>query len=104
MSMKVLGTRAGQPSFDALADAIDDAQRLDRLSPVTVVAPSARAAIHLRRVVPRRIGERRGRFGIANVTFVVLSRLAANLAEDDLVAEGRRPLTRVAIGAACRAE
>jgi RecB family exonuclease len=93
----------GEDAQRALCDVVVAAQELDRFAPVTVIAPTSRSAIVLRRALARDVAERTGRAGVANVTFVVLRRFCHEIVGDALVSAGRRPLSRIALEAACRA-
>ena len=79
---------------DELLAFIRRLQRDDPLRPVTVVAPSNYALLSLR--------HRLGRFGIANVRFMVFPRLAELLGAPALSALGMRPLTPIVNSAAVR--
>ncbi|MCU1494368.1 MAG: nuclease family protein [Acidimicrobiaceae bacterium] len=92
----------GDEAFTALKGVIGAAQADDRLAPVTVVAASARAAIHLRRRFAS-VWLGPARAGLANARFVVLSDVVEALGEEPLLAAGRRRLTRTALLAAVRA-
>jgi len=85
---EVLQISALTPSdADELLAFIRQFQRDDPLRPVTVVGPSNYAHLSLR--------HRLGRSGIANVQFMVFSRLAEFLGAPSLSAQGMRPLTPV---------
>jgi len=98
---QVVRVRIGGASRRALTDAIASVKRSDALAPVIVLTPTARSAIHLRRVVAsERLGP--GAAGVANVTFVTADRLAEALGSSALELAGRRHLTRSVLHAACR--
>ncbi len=86
--------RISPTDADELLAFIRRIQRDDPLRPVTVVAPSNYALLSLR--------HRLGRFGLANVHFMVFARLAELLGAPALSAQGRRPLTPIYSSAAVR--
>ncbi len=86
----------GKPARDALAEAIGSAKRDDPLAPVTVVVPTTLAGVELRRYFAARTS------GIAAVEFVTLRRLADRLAMPSMLAQGRRPVNDMIVGAAVR--
>ena len=79
---------------DELLRLIRSIQGEDSLRPVTVVGPSNYAHLSMR--------HRLGRFGIANVRFMVFPRLAELLGAPSLAARGRIPLTPVVNSALVR--
>jgi RecB family exonuclease len=94
--------RYGTAAFEAIASSLEKCRRQDPTAPVTVVAPSARAARALRHrlaVRPRRDGLG----GLVNVRFLQLADLAEEFGGQVCRLDGRRPLTRAALGAAARA-
>lgn len=93
----------GEPSFAALAREVGAAQAGDALAPVTVVCPSARSAVRFRHRLAWRVRRPGGGRGVANVRFVTLAELMAELAGARARAGGCQPATRVALTAALRA-
>ena len=71
------------------------AQQGDPLAPVTVVGPSVYSNLTMRQEL--------GRYGFANVRFLVFPRLAEFLGAPSLASQGRGPLTPVLENAAIRA-
>jgi ATP-dependent helicase/nuclease subunit B len=88
----------GPPALDALAGLVAAAQGDDPLAPVTVVVPSAPAAVSVRRALGRRSGR-----GLANVRVLALPQLAELLATGPEATDGRPPLTATRATAAVRA-
>lgn len=87
----------GHQAFTALADVVAQRQAADRLQPVTVVAPSATAALSLRRSLARR-------GGVAAVTLTSIEALAEQVAAPIIAAEAidvgvDRPLVIAAVRA-----
>ncbi len=90
----------GDAAFAALGEVVDSFQAGDPLAPVVVVAPNASSRSQLGARLARRasaVG------GLAGVRFVLVAELARALGEESLLAQGRRPLTRVALLVAVRA-
>jgi hypothetical protein len=75
----------GAPAIEALTAAVGASKAIDPLAPVTVVVPSALAAVTIR----RRLVNRGGIIALDTVTF---PGLAARLAAARLAADGRKPL------------
>jgi RecB family exonuclease len=94
--------RYGAPAFEALAATVDEFKCGDPMAPVTVVAPSARAARALRHRLAAR-ARPDGARGLANIRFFVPADLAEEFGGRVCRRGGRRPLTRAALGAAARA-
>ncbi|MDA8391826.1 MAG: PD-(D/E)XK nuclease family protein [Actinomycetota bacterium] len=86
MTGTVLWLSSAREATVALADVVRNAQGEDPLAAVSVVAPSAYAALWLRRELPRRCPGGRG--GLANVRFGTLDELAATAAGPVLAARG----------------
>lgn len=83
----------GRAARDVLFTLIANAQREDRLEPVTVAVPSPYAGLSLRRALGR---DR----GLVNVRFLALARVAELLGAPYLAEPDRRPLTpAIALGA-----
>lgn len=85
----------------ALERVVRDRQAADPLAAVTVVVSSLRIGHSLRHRLARRSTDD-GRAGIANVRFVTLADLADDLGGTACRGDGRRRLTRSALGAAAR--
>jgi ATP-dependent helicase/nuclease subunit B len=94
--------RHGPDAHRLLADAVRAAQGDDALAPVTVVVPSSRAGLSLRRLLAAGDGAGGSR-GIANVEFSLLGDLAYRIGGPVLSADQRRPLTDAVLRAAVRA-
>lgn len=92
----------GPDAFAALGDEITTLQGSDPLRLVTVLVPSARAAVSLRHRLARTSRPDGGR-GIANVRLVTIAALVEELAGGAEASSGRSPATRAIIGAAVRA-
>ena len=90
-------TAYGRPAVDVLAGQVQNAKGGDPLAPVTVIVPSNYAAVSTRRALAGRPG------GVANVTFLTLSRLAERLGAASLAAAGRRPVSTPVLAQAVRA-
>ncbi|HEX2383725.1 MAG TPA: PD-(D/E)XK nuclease family protein [Acidimicrobiales bacterium] len=86
----------GAPAVEALIAAVGAAKSTDPLAPVTVIVPSALAAITVRRRLA-------GRTGIIAVDTVVLPGLATRLAGTRLATDGRQPITGLQSAALARA-
>jgi hypothetical protein len=86
----------GAPAVDALLAAVSAAKAADPLAPVTVIVPSALAAVTVRRRLA-------SRGGIVALDTLVLPGLATRLAGKRLAADGRRPLTGLQSAALARA-
>jgi ATP-dependent helicase/nuclease subunit B len=105
---------AGSVSTLPRAHAIRELDRLiaevqsdDPFHPVTVLTPSAKVAIHVARALTARRSagsSSSGRFGLVNVNFVTLARLAEELGTPALRQRSLRRLTRTALTAAVRSE
>src|SRR5580658_7557451 len=80
----------GHRATDALYAAVQRAKGSDPLAPVTVVAPSAYAALFVRRALGAGSGPM-GRRGIANVSCTTVDKLARQLGVPVLAARGLRP-------------
>ena len=91
-------TPFGRPALEALAAVVAEAQGDDPLAPVTVVVPSAPAAVSVRRALGRRSSG-----GVANVRTLALPQLAQLLATPLASAGKRRPLSPTRIAATVRA-
>ncbi len=89
-------TAYGRPATDALAGQVQAAKGGDRLAPVTVIVASNYAAVSTRRALAGRPG------GVANVTFLTLSRLAERLGAASLAAADRRPVSTPVLAQAVR--
>ncbi len=98
----ILMVAYGPAAVGALGGAIRAAQADDPLAPVTVVIPSAHAAVSVRRHLAR-LPHEDGRAGLTNVSWVSLPQLADLIAGPRLVADGRPSLTPVMRRAAIRA-
>ncbi len=94
--------QCGSEAHAHLVRCILDLQGEDPLAPVTVITPTSRSAIALRRIVARHVARSTGRSGIGNVTFAVLRRFCEEISGAMLAGQGRRPLTRVVLEASCR--
>ncbi len=88
----------GRPAVEALAEVVAEAQGGDPLAPVTVVVPSAPAAVSVRRALGRR-----STTGVANVRTLALPQLADLLATPLVSAGERRPLSSTWSAALVRA-
>ena len=86
---------AAGDSPDYLRRIVNLVQQGDSLAPVTIVGPSVYANLAMRHEL--------GRYGFANVRFLVFPRLAEFLGAPSLASQGRRPLTPVLESAAVRA-
>lgn len=89
MSLRISAHAYGADAERALKDAVARAKRLnsgDRLAPVTIVAPSFQAGLHLRQLLGRRGA------GIVNVQAKPLKALLELLGAGSLANAGRRPL------------
>ena len=82
MPVETRWTAVGRPAFDVLDDVVSTLRAGDPLQPVTVVTPTAQAAVALRRALARSGG------GIAAVGFQALDALAEQLAAPVIGAEG----------------
>ncbi len=91
-------TPFGRPALEALAEVVAEAQGDDPLAPVTVVVPSAPAAVSVRRALGRR-----STTGVANVRTLALPQLADLLATPLAAAGEQRPLTPTWVAATVRA-
>lgn len=91
-------TPFGRPALEALAAVVAGAQGDDPLAPVTVVVPSAPAAVSVRRALGRRSPT-----GVANVRTLALPQLAELLATPSASSDGRRPLSATWSAALVRA-
>src|SRR5580658_9162737 len=80
---------AGDPITVALDAAVQRAKESDPLAPVTVVAPSAYAALFARRALGRASGPG-GRRGVANVNCTTVDKLVRQLGMPVLSARGQR--------------
>jgi hypothetical protein len=85
----------GAPAIDELGRAIADVKRDDPLTPVTVVVPSALAAVTVRRRLARA-------HGVIAVDTVSMPGLASRLASRRVAADRRRPLGRLEAAAVAR--
>src|SRR5580704_17128325 len=81
---------ARDPITTALDAAVQRAKESDPLAPVTVVAPSAYAALFARRALGRASGPG-GRRGVANVTCTTVDKLVRQLGVPVLAGRGLRP-------------
>ena len=97
MARRLVLTPFGRPALDALAGVVAEAQGGDPLAPVTVVVPSAPAAVSVRRALGRAAG------GMANVRTLALPQLAELLATPSASVGGRHPLTPTWVAATVRA-
>jgi hypothetical protein len=95
---RLVVTPFGRPAVEALAGVISEVQADDPLAPVTVVVPSAPAAVSVRRALGRLAGA-----GLANVRTLALPQLAELLATPASAAAGRVPLSRTREAALVRA-
>jgi len=89
MSLKISAHAYGADAERVLEDAVARAKRLnggDLLAPVTIVAPSFQAGLHLRQLLGRRSQ------GIVNVQARPLRALLELIGAGSLANEGRRPL------------
>ncbi len=90
MPLEITTTSYGAAAEDALSQAVQRAKRAadatDPLAPVTIIAPSFRAALHIRHLLGRR-----GR-GIVNVQVKPLMTLLELVGAGTLAQEGRSPL------------
>ena len=103
MPLRVALISYGAPGQAGLHEAIFQEKAGDLLAPVTVVAPNARAAVHLRHELAR-MAAAKGHGGLVNVSFTVLSRVAEALGASFFDSLSRRSLDRLLLGAAIRAE
>jgi RecB family exonuclease len=85
---------------------IAEAQSESPFHPVTVLAPSARVAIHVAKALTtsRVVAPPGPGAGLVNVNFITLARLAEELGTPSLHRRGRTRLTRSALAAAVRVE
>ena len=90
-------TPFGRPALEALATVVADAQGEDPLAPVTVVVPSAPAAVSVRRALGRRASA-----GLANVRTLALPQLVNLLGDARVAGGGRRLVTKAWAAAAVR--
>ncbi len=95
---RLILTPFGRPALEALADVVAEVQGDDPLAPVTVVVPSAPAAVSVRRALGRRSAT-----GVVNVRTLALPQLAELLATPPASGGGQRPLTPTWIAATVRA-
>jgi len=91
-------TPFGRPALEALAAVVAGAQADDPLAPVTVVVPSAPAAVSVRRALGRRSPT-----GVANVRTLALPQMVNLLGDARAVGGGRRLVTQAWAAAAVRA-
>jgi RecB family exonuclease len=103
VSLRIALVHYGAAGQIALYEAIFGEKAGDLAAPVTVVAPNARAAVHLRHELARTAAAK-GHGGLLNVSFTVMSRVAGALGASYLESQSLRPLDRVLLGAAIRAE
>jgi ATP-dependent helicase/nuclease subunit B len=95
MAVHVHTVPYGAPALERLAALVDDAQRADRLAPVTVVVPTNYVGVATRRALARR-------GGLAGVSFLTAYRLAELLGAARLARDGRRPVSTPVLAAAVR--
>jgi len=102
--VKVLSAPSWRETTGTLDQLLAAAQARSPLDPVTVVTPTARSAVGLRRELVRRRAAAGGPQALANARFMVLTRLAGFLGGPALEAVGRRRGTRADVGAALSVE
>ena len=94
--MTLVVARYGDDAFGALADEIASSQRDDPLRRVTVVVPRGQVALATRRRLAAHPP------GVLNVSFLTISKLAAELAAGWPAVSGRRPATPAVVAGAVR--
>lgn len=91
-------TEFGAEAYKTLVAVVRELKSDDPLRLVTVLVPSEQVGVAARRALAR--GD--GRPGVAAVQLLTLRRLAESLANADLVAAGRRPLTTTTLAGSVR--
>lgn len=92
-------TSYGAPAYAVLRTVVAEVKRDDPLRTVTVVVPSNRCGISVRRTLAAGVGELPG---IVALQVLTIDRLAELLAAPTLAAQGRRPATGPVLSAAWR--
>jgi ATP-dependent helicase/nuclease subunit B len=104
----MLATRTipfGREASRALRDEIAVAQRDDALAPVTVVVPRNSIGLATRRLLASGdlgTSGARGRPGVINVRFTTLTRLAEQIASEEIAGSGKLPATPAVVRAVVR--
>ena len=104
----MLATRTipyGREASRALRDEIAVAQRDDALAPVTVVVPRNSIGLATRRLLASGdlgTSGARGRPGVINVRFTTLTRLAEQIASEEIAGSGKQPATPAVVRAVVR--
>ncbi|MEO9224535.1 MAG: PD-(D/E)XK nuclease family protein [Acidimicrobiales bacterium] len=97
----------GRPAIEALGVAITAAKGDDAFAAVTVLVPSRRSALSLRRELsasPADAAAEVGFGGLVNVRFEIAARIAELIAAPALARSGRRPATAAVIREATRSD
>jgi ATP-dependent helicase/nuclease subunit B len=103
MAVTIRFERFGAPAIRALRQEIDRLKGGDVLAPVTVVVPRAAVGLASRRQLAAEPASQASvGAGVANVRFVTLTRIAAELADAGLRASGSRSATAAAVHGAVR--
>lgn len=89
---RLVTTPFGAAALVHVRSAVMDAKEGDALAPVTIVVPTDRIGVGVRRGLAR--GGHADARGIAGVSVLTLRRLAETIAAAPLAAQGRRPVTQ----------
>ncbi|MCD2186616.1 PD-(D/E)XK nuclease family protein [Actinomycetospora soli] len=100
MPTTVTTTPYGAAAYNALRRAVHEAKSGNPLELVTIVVPSERIGVAARRALAR--GDHEHPPGIAALSILTLRRIAETRAANQLLAQGRRPLTGPSLADAVR--